>query len=60
MRMRGSLTAQVAAVVEEAAKLGWLRERLPALVDAGEVLVFAAQKARVELVVEQLKAAGFR
>ncbi|KAK9845852.1 hypothetical protein WJX81_004205 [Elliptochloris bilobata] len=51
---------QVAAVVEEIAKLSWLKERLPAFVDAGEVLVFAGQKARVELVVEQLKAAGFR
>ena len=47
-------------MVEEAAKLGWLKERLPAFVDAGEVLVFAAQKARVEMVVEELRAAGFR
>ena len=53
-------TAQVAAVVEEDAKLAWLKERLPAFVDAGEVLVFAGQKARVEMVLEQLKAAGFR
>ena len=51
---------QVAAVVEEAAKLAWLKERLPAFVDAGEVLIFASQKARVEMVVEQLKVAGFR
>ncbi len=47
-------------MVEEAAKLGWLKERLPAFVDAGEVLVFAAQKARVETVVAELRAAGFR
>lgn len=47
-------------MVEEAAKLAWLKERLPAFVDAGEVLVFASQKARVEMVLEQLKTAGFR
>ena len=51
---------QVVAVVEAAAKLQWLKERLPALIDAGDVLVFAAQKVKVDEVTAQLTAAGFR
>lgn len=38
----------------------WLKVQLPAFIDAGDVLVFANQKARVDDVCQQLAAAGFR
>ena len=51
---------QVVAVVEGGAKLQWLKERLPSLIDAGDVLIFASQKVRVDELTAQLAAAGFR
>ena len=47
-------------MVEEAAKVSWLQARLQGFVDQGDVLVFAAQKVRVDEVVDRLKASGFR
>ncbi len=47
-------------VPNDAAKMPWLKAQLPTFVDAGDVLVFANQKARVEEVCQQLSAAGFR
>ena len=52
--------AQVAEVVEDGAKWGWLQARLPAFIDAGDVLVFAATKARVDELAAQLQAAGVK
>lgn len=50
----------MAEVVEEAAKLQWLLDRLPGFVDQGDVLVFAGQKVRVDELTDKLKAGGFR
>lgn len=52
--------AQLTDVVEEAAKLKWLTDRLPGFIDQGDALVFASQKLRVDDLTEKLKAAGFR
>ena len=51
---------QVVEVVGEDAKLAWLLARLPAFIDAGDVLVFANQKARVDEIFAALQAAGVR
>ena len=51
---------QVVEVVQEQAKLEWLLSRLPAMIDSGEVLVFANQIVRVEEVAEKVKSAGHR
>ncbi len=45
---------------DDAAKSSWVATQLPALVDAGDVIVFAGQRARVDSLTEQLKAAGVR
>lgn len=47
-------------IIEEKNKLSWLLGKLPAMVDEGEVLVFAGQISRVEEVVQRMKAAGHR
>ena len=42
------------------AKKEWLMSRLQALIDQGDVLIFASQKARVDQLCDHLKAAGIR
>lgn len=51
---------QVVEVVEDGAKWAWLQARLPGFIDAGDVLVFAATKARVDELAAQLQAAGVK
>ena len=60
LNVRVAPPVQVTAVVEEGSKLQWLTERLPGFIDQGDVLVFAAQKVRVDELTEKLKAGGFR
>ena len=51
---------QVVAVMEGGARFQWLKERLPSLIDAGDVLIFAGKKVKVDELTAQLSAAGFR
>ena len=52
---------QVVDVVDnDDAKNAWLMSRLQALIDQGDVLIFASQKTRVDQLCDQLKAAGIR
>ena len=51
---------QVVEVVAANDKLQWLLTRLPGFIDAGDVLVFANQKAHVDDVTAKLQAAGFK
>ena len=51
---------QVVEVVAATAKLPWLLARLPGFIDAGDVLVFANQKAHVDELTTKLQAAGFK
>lgn len=44
----------------DAAKMPWLQHRLPEFIDAGDVLVFANQKARVDEITRTLQAAGIK
>ncbi len=53
-------TLQVVEIVPEQGKLDWLLKKLPAMIDSGEVLVFANQIVRVEEVTEKIKAVGHR
>lgn len=55
-----SITQRVEVVADEAAKRTWLRQHLPTLVDAGEVLLFAGTKARVDELAAELAAQGVR
>ena len=51
---------QVAEVVEQDAKWAWLQARLASFIDEGDVLIFAATKARVDELTAQLQAAGIK
>ena len=51
---------QVVDVMAANAKLQWLLARLPGFIDAGDVLVFANQKANVDELTAKLQAAGFK
>jgi superfamily II DNA/RNA helicase len=46
--------------VPVAEKLAWLLGHLPGFIDAGDVLVFANQKAQVDELTAKIQAAGFR
>lgn len=46
--------------MQESAKLDWLIKKLPAMIDSGEVLVFANQIVRVEEITEKIKSIGHR
>ena len=46
--------------MEDAGKFKWLTDHLPGFIDQGDVLVFAAQKVRVDELTDKLKGAGFR
>ena len=54
------ITQHVVVLKEDAEKLPWLLNMLPARVDEGDVLVFASTKARVDDVAAQVAAAGFK
>jgi hypothetical protein len=51
---------QVAEVLEQDAKWAWLQARLASFIDQGDVLIFAATKARVDELTAQLQAAGVK
>ena len=53
-------SVQVAEVLEDGAKWAWLQAHLQTFIDAGDVLLFAATKARVDELTAQLQAAGTR
>ena len=46
--------------MQEQVKVDWILKRLPAMIDSGEVLIFANQIIRVEEVCEKIKSAGHR
>lgn len=54
------LSLQVVEIGQEQAKLDWLLKKLPAMIDKGEVLVFANQIVRVDEITEKIKAIGHR
>lgn len=54
------ITQVVQVVPSEAEKMPWLLERLPGLIDNGDVLVFASKKARVDEIESQLAQMGFK
>ena len=51
---------QVVEIVQESAKLDWLVQKLPAMIDNGEVLVFANMIARVEEIAVRIQSIGHR
>ena len=55
-----SVSGHLQVVPNDAAKMPWLKAKLPGFIDAGDVLVFANQKARVDNVCQELQAGGFR
>eukprot|EP00210_Caulerpa_lentillifera_P006804 g6503.t1 len=60
----GAVNEDIKQIVEVVAsdmmKYLWLSNNLPTLVDAGEVLIFANQKSKVDEITSKLKEAGFR
>ncbi|KAG9157191.1 hypothetical protein Leryth_004875 [Lithospermum erythrorhizon] len=54
------ITQVVQVVPSDTDKLPWLLEKLPALVDEGDVLVFASKKTTVDELEAQLSQKGFR
>ncbi|KAL7226945.1 hypothetical protein ACSBR1_021920 [Camellia fascicularis] len=54
------ITQVVQVVPSDAEKMPWLLERLPGLIDNGDVLVFASKKARVDEIESQLAQMGFK
>ncbi|KAF0915444.1 hypothetical protein E2562_036292 [Oryza meyeriana var. granulata] len=60
----GSANEDIKQVVNvlpsDAEKMPWLLEKLPGMIDDGDVLVFAAKKARVDEIESQLNQRGFR
>lgn len=50
----------VNVLLSDAEKMPWLLEKLPGMIDDGDVLVFAAKKARVDEIESQLNQRGFR
>ncbi|KAL5219536.1 hypothetical protein ABZP36_020220 [Zizania latifolia] len=60
----GSANEDIKQVVNvlpsDAEKMPWLLEKLPGMIDDGDVLVFAAKKARVDEIDSQLNQRGFR
>ncbi len=51
---------QVAEVLEQSEKWGWLQSRLSKFIDDGDVLVFASTQARVDELNAQLQGAGIK
>ncbi|XP_062004849.1 DEAD-box ATP-dependent RNA helicase 24 [Rosa rugosa] len=54
------ITQVVHVLPSEAEKLPWLLERLPGMIDDGDVLVFASKKAAVDEIETQLSQKGFK
>ncbi|KAM7495790.1 hypothetical protein LguiA_020204 [Lonicera macranthoides] len=54
------ITQVVEVIPSDAEKLPWLLEKLPALIDNGDVLVFASKKATVDVIESQLAERGFK
>lgn len=54
------ITQLVQVIPSDAEKLPWLLEKLPVLIDNGDVLVFASKKATVDEIESQLAQKGFR
>ncbi|KAL2540422.1 DEAD-box ATP-dependent RNA helicase 24 [Abeliophyllum distichum] len=54
------ITQVVQVIPSDVEKTPWLLERLPVLIDEGDVLVFASKKNTVDEVESQLSQAGFR
>ncbi|CAG7881242.1 unnamed protein product [Brassica rapa] len=54
------ITQVVNVIPSDADKLPWLLEKLPAMIDEGDVLVFASKKATVDEIEAQLTLNGFK
>ncbi|KAL5561027.1 hypothetical protein UlMin_030774 [Ulmus minor] len=54
------ITQVVHVIPSEAEKLPWLLEKLPGLIDEGDVLVFASKKATVDEIESQIAQKGFK
>ncbi|XP_050236532.1 DEAD-box ATP-dependent RNA helicase 24 isoform X2 [Mercurialis annua] len=54
------ITQVVEVIPSDAEKLPWLLEKLPGMIDNGDVLVFASKKATVDEVESQLAQKGFK
>ncbi|AQL07151.1 Putative DEAD-box ATP-dependent RNA helicase family protein [Zea mays] len=50
----------VNVIPSDAEKMPWLLEKLPGMIDDGDVLVFASKKARVDEIERELNQRGFR
>lgn len=54
------ITQVVEVIPSDGEKLPWLLEKLPGLIDNGDVLVFASKKATVDMLESQLAERGFK
>lgn len=54
------ITQVVDVIISDSAKMPWLLERLPGMIDNGDVLVFASKKATVDEIETQLVQRGFK
>ena len=55
------IVVQVVAITEsDPAKEQWLMHNVAEFIDKGDVLIFANQKARVDIVCNKLKIAGYK
>ncbi|CAN7008234.1 hypothetical protein IGI04_010902 [Brassica rapa subsp. trilocularis] len=54
------ITQVVSVIPSDAYKLPWLLEKLPGMIDEGDVLVFASKKATVDEIEAQLTLNGFK
>lgn len=54
------ITQEVQVLAADTDKMQWLLERLPGLIDNGDVLVFASKKATVDEIESQLSHKGFK
>ena len=54
------ITQVVQVIPSDAEKLPWLLDKLPGMIDDGDVLVFASKKATVDEIESQLSQKGFK
>ncbi|KAK8635614.1 hypothetical protein V6N13_004343 [Hibiscus sabdariffa] len=54
------ITQHVHVIPSDTEKLPWLLEKLPGMIDEGDVLVFASKKATVDEIESQLSSKGFK
>ncbi|XP_020107971.1 DEAD-box ATP-dependent RNA helicase 24 isoform X2 [Ananas comosus] len=59
-RANEDITQLVHVIPSDAEKMPWLLEKLPSLIDDGDVLVFASKKATVDEIESQLVQKGFK